>query len=94
MEDQKHYQPRADTESRVTRLETQMSEVRESLTQLKAQLSQTATKSDLMEMKGYFECRDKDHTAQLWWLVKGLIIIFGAVVLTAFGMDKIPGLFS
>jgi len=81
-----------DIPERVTRLEAQMSEVRTDVGEIKRQLTKTATKQDLENLKAFFADRDAAAGDRMWWITKALVLLFGAAVLAAFGIEKIPQL--
>lgn len=83
-----------DIPERVTRLEAQMSEVRDDVGEIKRQLTRTATKADLEELKSFFADRDAMTGDRMWWLTKALVLLFGAAVMLAFGIEKIPQLWG
>lgn len=79
-----------DLEQRVTRVEAEVSQLRGDVAEMKSKLAQTATKSDLEDLKSFFSERDAIGGDRLWWITKALVVIFGAVVLVAFGIERIP----
>lgn len=79
----------SDFEQRLTRVEVEVSELRSDVTEIKGQLGQTATKRDLEELKRFFTDRDRVGSDRLWWITKALVILFGAAVMVAFGIEKV-----
>lgn len=79
---------------RVTRLETEMTEVRGDISEIKSQLDKAATKVDMAELKQFFEKRDSDFTRNMWRVVFGLLMLLAALVVTAFGVKELPGIFG
>lgn len=79
-----------DFENRLTKVEVEVSELRNDVTEIKGQLTQTATKRDLEDLKEFFTDRDRLGSDRLWYITKTLMWIFGAVVLVAFGIEKLP----
>ena len=80
-------------DNRVTRLETQMAEVREDIADIKTQIQASATKADLAELKAYFERRDQTYTTNMWKVIFGLLAVLVALVALSFGLKEIPKLF-
>ena len=83
-----------DIPERVTRLEAQMSEVSDDVGEIKRQLVKTATKADLEDLKKFFAARDAEAGSRMWWITKALLLLFGAAVMLAFGIEKIPQLWG
>jgi len=83
-----------DIPERVTRLEAQMSEVRDDVGEIKRQLAKTATKEDVEELKTFFSERDAASNDRLWWLTRALVLLFGAAVMIAFGIERLPQLWG
>lgn len=79
-----------DIPERVTRLEAQMSEVRDDVGEIKRQLAKAATKEDVEALKEFFADRDAASSDRLWWLTKALVLLFGAAVMIAFGIERLP----
>lgn len=67
-----------------------MAEVRDDVGEIKRQLTRTATKADLEDLKKFFAARDAAAGDRMWWLTKALVLLFGAAVMVAFGIEKIP----
>lgn len=80
----------SDLEQRVTRVETEVSQLRSDVTDIKGKLTHTATKADVEDLKEFFAERDRIGSDRLWQITKTLVWIFGAVVLVAFGIDRLP----
>lgn len=78
-----------DFEKRLTKVEVEVGELRDDVAEIKGQLGLTATKHDLEELKKFFTERDQIGSDRLWWITKALVYIFGAVVLAAFGIEKV-----
>lgn len=76
--------------NRVTRLETQMAEVRSDVSEIKQRLGTTATKEDVTELRRFLETRDQLHGDKLWWITKTLLLLFGGAVAVAFGIQQLP----
>lgn len=79
----------ADFEQRLTKVEVEVKELRYDVTEIKGQLTQTATKKDLEDLKEFFAERDRIGGDRLWWITKALVLIFGAVVMAAFGIEQV-----
>jgi len=80
-------------ENRVSRLETRQEVMCDDISEIKGIIGYVATKTDLEQLRCFFENRDTYWTKNLWWLIKAFAIIMGLIVLGAFGIDKIPSLF-
>ena len=83
-----------DIPERVTRLEAQMSEMRSDVSEIKMQLAKAATKEDVEALKTFFADRDAASNDRLWWLTRALVLLFGAAVMIAFGIEKLPQLWG
>lgn len=75
-----------DMESRVTKLETEMVDVKADLSEIKAQIGQAATKKDLGELRSFFVERDQSYTKNLWKLVFGLVALVALIAAGAVGL--------
>lgn len=85
---------------RVTRLEQQVEGMQRDIAEIKVEVKQSATKSDLVDLKAFFEERDrqyKDWEAKqidnIWKVVYGLIILLGGLVVTTFAVKELPKIF-
>ena len=65
---------------RIDRLETDVSD-------LKKQLTETAKKSDVQELKEAIESRDATYTKNLWKLIWILIAVFTGIVAINTGLN-------
>lgn len=77
-----------DIERRLTRVEAEVDQLRSDVRDVKAALSQAATKKDVENLMAFFAQRDKEVSNRLWWLVQALIILFGVLLLAAFGIEN------
>ena len=67
-------------ENRITRLEERQANIEQDVSEIKAQLNQTATKSDVQDLKRTIESRDDLITKNLWKLIWILIAVFTGIV--------------
>lgn len=81
----------SDFEQRLTRVEVEVGELRADVTEIKSVLRRAATKEDLESLKQFFADRDRINSDRQWWVVKALVILFGALVATTLGLDKAIG---
>ena len=73
-------------EQRVTRLEERTVAVERDIKEIKAQLNETAKKSDVERLENTLEQRDANYTKNLWKLIFILIAVFTAITLAAVGL--------
>lgn len=78
----------ASMERRVTRVESEVGQLRTDVAAIESKLNTTATKEDMKDLRLFFENRDKVSSDRMWWIVRVLIVIFGLVAIAAFGIDK------
>ncbi|SNY19462.1 hypothetical protein SAMN06265827_105126 [Orenia metallireducens] len=78
---------------RVTRLESDMKNVQDDVCEIKEHLKETATKEDVINLKDYFEDRDRDFIKNMWKVIFGLIITIVTIAMSLVGIDKIPKIF-
>ncbi len=78
---------------RVTRLEQQTNSMREDIAEIKEAQKNSATKSDLTDLKVFFAERDKLFNDKIWKAFYGLLLLLGAMVVAFFGLKEIPRLF-
>lgn len=78
---------------RLTRVENRLDNVEANIAEIKAEVKQSATKSDLAELKDYFSDRDKQYNDKMWKLIFGLLLLFGGLMVVMFGIKEIPKLF-
>jgi hypothetical protein len=74
-------------EQRVTRLEERTVAVERDIKEIKAQLNETAKKSDVERLENTLEQRDANYTRNLWKLIFILIAVFTAITLAAVGLS-------
>jgi uncharacterized coiled-coil protein SlyX len=74
-------------EQRVTRLEERTVAVERDIKEIKAQLNETAKKSDVERLENTLEQRDANYTKNLWKLIFILIAVFTAITLAAVGLS-------
>lgn len=74
-------------ESRITRLEERQANIEQDVSEIKAQLNQTATKSDVQDLKRTIESRDDLITKNLWKLIWILIAVFTGIVAINTGLN-------
>jgi uncharacterized coiled-coil protein SlyX len=81
-------------EQRVTRLEERTVAVERDIKEIKAQLNETAKKTDVERLEKTLEQRDANYTKNLWKLIFILIGVFTAITLAAVGLSvtDIPNL--
>ena len=73
-------------EQRVTRLEERTVAVERDIKEIKAQLNETAKKSDVERLERTLNERDANYTKNLWKLIFILIGVFTAITLAAVGL--------
>jgi len=78
---------RMELEQRVTRLEERTVAVERDIKEIKAQLNETAKKSDVERLENTLEQRDANYTKNLWKLIFILIAVFTAITLAAVGLS-------
>ena len=78
---------------RVSRLEYRVNTIQEDVAEIKEEIKQSATKTDLAELKDYFSDRDKQYNDKMWKLIFGLLLLFGGLMVVMFGIKEIPKLF-
>ena len=74
-------------ENRITRLEERQANIEQDVSEIKAQLNQTATKSDVQDLKRTIESRDDLITKNLWKLIWILIAVFTGIVAINTGLN-------
>ena len=74
-------------EQRVTRLEERTVAVERDLKEMKAQLNETAKKSDVERLEKTLEQRDATYTKNLWKLIWILIAVFTGIVAINTGLN-------
>lgn len=81
-------------EQRITRLEERQAALERDVKEIKAQLHETAKKSDVERLERTINDRDNSYTKNLWKLIFILIAVFTAITLTAVGLSvtDIPNL--
>lgn len=78
---------------RVSKLEYRVNSIQEDVAEIKKEIKQSATKTDLAELKDYFSDRDKQYNDKMWKLIFGLLLLFGGLMVVIFGIKEIPKLF-
>lgn len=63
------------------------------LSRVEEQLTDLATKGDLVDVREFFERRDDLYTRNLWRALYGLIIAICAIAFAFVGVREIPKLF-
>ena len=74
-------------EQRVTRLEERTVAVERDIKEIKAQLNETAKRSDVERLERTLNERDANYTRYLWKLIFILIAVFTAITLAAVGLS-------
>jgi hypothetical protein len=80
-------------EERVTILETWRKGDRQDIDELQEEVKKMATKSDVADLKQFFETRDQQFTKNMWKVIFGLLILLAALVVSMFGIQNLPKLF-
>ncbi|WP_408954719.1 hypothetical protein [Natroniella sp. ANB-PHB2] len=83
-----------DLDNRLTKVETEVENMKEDVAANTEKLQGTATKKDVEDLKRYFGERDSDFTKNMWKLIFGLLVLLGGLLVTMFGIENLPGLFS
>jgi uncharacterized coiled-coil protein SlyX len=78
---------RVELEQRVTRLEERTVAVERDIKEMKAQLNETAKKSDVERLEKTLEQRDATYTKNLWKLIWILIAVFTGIVAINTGLN-------
>jgi len=78
---------RMELEQRVTRLEERTVAVERDIKEIKAQLNETAKRSDVERLERTLNERDANYTRYLWKLIFILIAVFTAITLAAVGLS-------
>ena len=74
-------------EQRVTRLEERTVAIERDIKEIKAQLNETAKRSDVERLERTLNERDANYTKNLWKLIFILIGVFTAITLAAVGLS-------
>lgn len=83
-----------DLNERVAKLETEVSNIKGDVVDMKDQLCGMATKEDVMTLKEFFYSRDKEYTKNMWRVIFGLLGLMAAIVLASYGLKEIPAIFA
>jgi uncharacterized membrane protein (DUF106 family) len=71
-----------------------MKEVKGDIKEIKEKIGNMATQKDVEDLKHFFSERDKDYTKNMWKVIFGLLILFAALIVAAFGLKTLPNLFG
>lgn len=77
-------------------LEQRQLNLEQNVQEIKAQLQDTAKKSDLKNLEVKLDSRDKLYTNKMWQLIFALIVVFTGMVVASLGMSvaDLPALFN